>query len=58
MNVNDYVQIGGVALAIVLCAIWIIRRINLRRMAHKKGYDKCSGCELKDMCCNNQKCDR
>lgn len=57
MSVNDVVQIGGVILAVVLCVIWVVRRIIIKRRAIKNGADKCCGCELSDMC-NKKKCEK
>ena len=57
MNVNDVVQPGGVLLAVVLCIGWVIRRIVMSSRARKNGANKCSGCELSEMC-NKHKCDK
>lgn len=57
MNVNDVVQAGGVLLAIVLCIGWVIRRIVMNSRARKNGVNKCSGCELSEMC-HKRKCEK
>lgn len=58
MSLNDVVQTGGAILAIVLCVVWVVRRIILRRKARKSGMDKCCGCELSDVCNSKKKCEK
>lgn len=52
MDSNDILQVTGVAVALIICIIWIVKRIR-RRYATDDGCgekDSCQGCELSELC--------
>ncbi len=53
MSLNDIVQIGGVALALILCLLWVIRTVRAKR---RNKLNKCSGCDLSEYCNSKNRC--
>lgn len=53
MSLNDIVQIGGVALALILCLLWVIRTVRAKR---RNKLNKCPGCDLSEYCNSKNRC--
>ena|GEM_PF-2441403 len=48
-SLNDILQLAGVAVALLFCVIYIVRRVSSRR--HSENCDgSCSQCPLSDKC--------
>ncbi|MCI9607500.1 MAG: hypothetical protein HFJ94_04925 [Muribaculaceae bacterium] len=50
-SLNNILQLAGVAVALLLCLIYIVRRIT-RSRHRKKNCDDCAGCPIADKCHN------
>ncbi len=52
MSANDWLQMVGVCVALVICCVWIIRR--LRRRNNSDCSCGCDGCSLRENCGNTR----
>lgn len=52
MSTNDVLQLAGVAIVLVMCAVWCVNRIRRRsqRRDCNDNQTTCSGCPLHDKC--------
>ena len=52
MDSNDILQMAGVVVALIICVVWIARRMRSRFAKNDGCGDKesCQGCELSEMC--------
>lgn len=50
-SLNDILQLAGVAVALILCVAYIVRRVASRKRPKGCSSD-CSGCPLADKCKN------
>lgn len=49
-TLNDILQLAGVAIALVICVIYIVRRIIRRRKRPDGCAKDCDGCPLSSKC--------
>lgn len=52
MSTNDVLQLAGVAIVLVMCAVWCVNRIRRRNQRRdcNDSQTTCSGCPLHDKC--------
>lgn len=50
MDYNDYVQMAAVAVLLVICIVWTVRRIRRRKTDSCDIDNECTGCSLAEHC--------
>lgn len=57
MDCNDVLQLGGVAIALILCVVWGVRRILHRGNPTSCGGEntECEGCSLAEHCIKSRR---
>lgn len=54
MDYNDVLQYVAIGIILVLCVVWIIKRIKRNGGSHDSCDSTCDGCPLSDNCNKNQ----